>query len=174
MMKTPTRAATKATVNFAISGPCRAFIVVVTQAPPASSMRRGVAVVIATLHKSSFRNEGTRSLTANAVGIRRQAERGADGRRAVDRVRRAVGAGRAAVAGEGAALPLSRPEATAGPGGAAGDLVRVAHGDLVDAPAGRAWFRLRGDLLAAARRVAEGRRVGAAAPAATRPLTRGR
>src|SRR6266540_275598 len=103
-----------------------------------------------------------------------KAERGADGRRAVDRLGRVVGAGRAAVAGEGAALSLSGSEAAAGPGGAAGDLVRVAHGDLVDASAGRAWFWLRGDLLAAARRVAEGRGVGAAAPAATRPLTRGR
>src|SRR5215216_5779642 len=116
--------------------------------------------------KSSFRNEGTRSLMTNAVGIRRQAERGADGRPAVDRLGRAVGAGRAAVAGEGAALPLSRPEAVAGPGGAAGDLVRAAYGDLVDAPASRAWVRFRRHLLAASRRVAEGGRLGAATRAA--------
>jgi Putative transposase of IS4/5 family (DUF4096) len=36
-------------------------------------------------------NEGTRSLTTNAIGIRRQAGRDADGCRAVDRFRRAVG-----------------------------------------------------------------------------------
>jgi hypothetical protein len=36
--------------------------------------------------KSSNRNEGTRSLTTNAVGIRRQAGRGADGCCAVGRV----------------------------------------------------------------------------------------
>src|SRR6266851_3469562 len=98
--------------------------------------------------RASFVMKGPAPLTTNAVCVRRQAERGADGRRAVDRLGRAVGAGRAAVAGEGAALPLSGPEATAGPGGAAGDLVRVAHRDLVDAPAGRAWLWLRGDLLA--------------------------
>jgi hypothetical protein len=113
--------------------------------------------------KSSFRNEGTRLLTANAVGIRRQAERGADGRRAVDRLGRVVGAGRAVAAGEGAALPLSRSEAAAGSAGAAGDPVCAAHRDLVDASAGRAWFRLGRDLLASPGRVAEGGRVGAAA-----------
>src|SRR5438128_12258773 len=100
--------------------------------------------------KSSFRNEGTRSLATNAVGICRQAGRGADGCRAVDRVGRVVGVGRAAAAGEGAALSLSGSEAAAGSGGAAGDPVRVADGDLVDAPAGRARLRLGRDLLAAA------------------------
>ncbi len=45
--------------------------------------------------KNSFLNEGTRSLLTNAVGICRQAWRGADGCCAVDRVGRAVGAGRA-------------------------------------------------------------------------------
>src|SRR5207302_4860051 len=88
--------------------------------------------------KSSFRNEGTRSLTTNAVGIRRQAGRGADGRRAVDRFGRVVGTGRAAVAGAGAALSLSGSQAAAGSAGAAGDFVRVAHGDGVDASAERA------------------------------------
>src|SRR5205823_2912018 len=39
-----------------------------------------------------------------------------------------VGAGPAVAAGEGAAHPLSGSEAVAGSGGAAGDLVRVAHG----------------------------------------------
>src|SRR5947209_2299880 len=85
------------------------------------------------LTKSSFRNEGTRSLTTNAVGIRRQAGRGADGCCAVDRFGRVVGVGRAAVAGEGAALSLSGSQAAAGSAGAAGDFVRVAHGDVVDA-----------------------------------------
>ena len=37
--------------------------------------------------KNSFLNEGTRSLTTNAVGVCRQAGRGADGCRAVGRVR---------------------------------------------------------------------------------------
>src|SRR5262245_12978496 len=42
--------------------------------------------------KSPFRNEaGTCRLVTNAVGIRRQVGRGADGRRAVDRVGRALG-----------------------------------------------------------------------------------
>jgi catechol 2,3-dioxygenase-like lactoylglutathione lyase family enzyme len=58
---------------------------------------------------NSSRNEGTRSLTTNAVGIRRQAGRGADGCCAVDRFGRAVGAARAAFAEGGAAFPLSGP-----------------------------------------------------------------
>jgi hypothetical protein len=48
--------------------------------------------------------EGTRSLTTNAVGIPRQAGRGADGRRVVGRLGRAL-AGRAAVTEESSALP---------------------------------------------------------------------
>jgi predicted RNA-binding Zn ribbon-like protein len=59
--------------------------------------------------KNSNRNEGTRSLTTNAVGIRRQAGRGADGCCAVDRFGRTVGAARAAFAEGGAAFPLSGP-----------------------------------------------------------------
>ena len=43
--------------------------------------------------RAPFGNEGTRSLTTNAVGIRRQAERGVDGNCAVDRLGRVVGAG---------------------------------------------------------------------------------
>src|SRR5207244_8227310 len=58
--------------------------------------------------KRSNRNEGTRSLATNAVGIRRQAGRGADGCCAVDRVGWAVGAVRAVAAGGGAAFPLPR------------------------------------------------------------------
>lgn len=122
--------------------------------------------------KNSFQKEGTSGLTTKAVGIRRQAERGADGRRAVDRLGRALGVGRAVAAGQGAALSLSRSQAPARPRSAAGDPVRTAHGDLVDAPAGRARLRLGGDLLAPPRRVAEGRRVGTAARVAARPLTR--
>src|SRR5205823_2047491 len=59
--------------------------------------------------KKSFLNKGTHSEAANAVGIRRQAGRGADGRRAVDRLGRVVGAGRAAATGEGATPPLWIP-----------------------------------------------------------------
>ena len=55
--------------------------------------------------------KGPASLTTNAVGIRRQAGRGADGCCAVDRVGRVVGAGRAAVAEGGAAFSLSGPQA---------------------------------------------------------------
>src|SRR4029077_1009460 len=108
--------------------------------------------------KSSFRNDaGTRVVMAKAVGTCRQAGRGADGRCAVDRLGRVVGVGRAAAAEGGATGSLSGSEAVAGSAGAAGDLVRAAHGDLVAASAARARLRLRRDLLAADGRVAEGR-----------------
>src|SRR5262245_61634022 len=87
--------------------------------------------------------KGTRSLTTNAVGIRRQAGRGADGCRTVDRFRRAVGVVRAAVAEEGAALSVSRSEAAGRPAGVAGDLVCAAHRGRVAASAARARLRLR-------------------------------
>jgi hypothetical protein len=70
-------------------------------------------VLPATGFKNSIHNEGTRSLTTKAVSIRRQAERGADGERAVGRLGRAVGAGRAAVAEAGASVSLSGEEASA-------------------------------------------------------------
>src|SRR2546427_13169101 len=54
-------------------------------------------------NKNSNRNEGTRSLATNAVGIRRQAG-GSDGCRAVDRFGRVVGADRGAAAEGGAAV----------------------------------------------------------------------
>ena len=101
--------------------------------------------------KNSFQKEGTRSVTTNAVGICRRAGRGAGGCCAVDRFGRVVGADRAAVAEEGAAFSLSRSQAPARPRGIARDSVRVADGDLVDASAGRARLRFRGDVLAAAR-----------------------
>src|SRR6266545_3653965 len=96
----------------------------------------------------------------NAVGIRRQAGRGADGCCAVDRVGRVVGADRAAAAEAEAPPALSGPEALAGPAGAAGDSVRAAHGDRLAASAARARLRFRLDLLPAAGRVAAGRYVG--------------
>jgi transposase len=92
------------------------------------------------LPKKSFPNEGTRPLMANGVGIRRQAWRGADGCCAVDRLGRVVGAGRAVASDRGASVPLSGSQAFAGQAGVAGDLVRVAHGDRVDAPAARLGF----------------------------------
>src|SRR6266511_4355076 len=79
-----------------------------------------------------------------------------------------------AVAEGGATVSLSGPEAAVGSAGVAGDLVRVAHGDVVDASTARAGFRFGRDLLAAVGRVAEGRCLGAAARAAARPLTCGR
>src|SRR5712692_6887271 len=84
-----------------------------------------------------------------AVGVRRQAGRDADGRRAVDRVGWDVGAGRAAVAEAGAvasgwAQPPSRPT------DAVGDLVRVAHRHRLAALAAGAGLRLGRNLLAAA------------------------
>jgi transposase-like protein len=85
--------------------------------------------------KYSNRNEGACSLTSNAVGIRRQGERGADGYRTVGCVGWFVGADRAAVAEGGASLPLSRSQAAARPGRVAGDLVRAAHGDRLAASA---------------------------------------
>jgi hypothetical protein len=106
---------------------------------------------------------GTRQLTPNAVGICPQARRGADGRCAVDRVRRAVGAGRAAAAEEGAALSLSGPQTAAGSASVAGDLVRAAHRDRLAARAGRTRIRLGRDLLAALGRVAAGRGLAGAA-----------
>ena len=63
--------------------------------------------------KKSFLNEGTRFLTANAVGISLQARRRADGYCTVERLGRSLGAGRAAAAEEGAAFPLPGPEAAA-------------------------------------------------------------
>src|SRR5919198_4821390 len=94
--------------------------------------------------KNPHRNEGTRSLTTNAVGTCHQAGRDADGCCAVGRIERVVGADRAVAAEGGAALPLSGSEAAAGSAGAAGDLVRSLHGDRVAASAGRArlWRRL--------------------------------
>src|SRR5262249_60115078 len=65
---------------------------------------------------------------------------------------------------------LSGSEAAAGPGGAARDLVCAAYRDLVAASAARARLRVRGDLLAADGRVAEGRRLGAAARAPAREV----
>jgi len=90
----------------------------------------------------------------------------------VDRVGGVVGVDRAAVAGEGAALSLSGSEAVAGPASVAGDPVRLVHGDLVASSAARTWLRVRGDLLAADGRVAEGGRVGAAARVAAREVAR--
>jgi hypothetical protein len=86
--------------------------------------------------KNSHRNEGTRSLTTNAVGICRQAWRGADGCCAVGGVGRVVVADRAAVAEGRAAIPLSGSEALARSAGAARDPVRALHGDRVAASAG--------------------------------------
>ena len=120
---------------------------------------------VAHLLKKSFPNEGTRSLMTKPVGIGRQAERGADGYRAVDRLRRVVGVGRAAAPEEGAAFPLPRPQALPRPASAAGDPLRSPHGDRVDAPAARARLRIRGHLLAAPGRVAAGRGMGASARA---------
>src|ERR1051325_11790902 len=98
--------------------------------------------------KKSFLNEGTRSLTTNGVGIRRQAGRGADGCRAVDRLRRVVGAVRAALAEEGAALSVSGPQAFRRPAGVAGDPVCAAHRDRLAASAARARPRLGRDVVA--------------------------
>src|SRR6266699_6951626 len=61
-------------------------------------------VVVVATHAT---RRGTRSPATNAVVIRRQAGRGADGCRAVDRLGGIVGAGRAVAAEEAAALPLS-------------------------------------------------------------------
>jgi Transposase DDE domain len=131
---------------------------------PAQS-RRGCEVRRARLQavKKPFLNEGTRSLTTKAVGIRRQGGRGADGRCAVDRLGRVVGAGRAVAAESRAAFPLPGSEAAAGSAGAAGDLVRAAHRDRVDAVTGRARFWLWCHVLAALGRVAAGGSVGATA-----------
>jgi hypothetical protein len=49
MTNTPTRAAANATLIFAISGPCSAFIVVVIVSPPGSPIWRGVGCVSAML-----------------------------------------------------------------------------------------------------------------------------
>ena len=63
--------------------------------------------------KNWHRNEGTRSLTTNAVGTCRQAWRGADGCCAVDCVGRVVVADRAASAEGRAAVSLSGSQAAA-------------------------------------------------------------
>ena len=100
----------------------------------------------------------------NAVGIRRQAGRGADGCCAVGRLGRVVGACRAAAAEEGAAFPLPGSQAVAGPAGVAGDLVRActpgSPGRICRAELG---FGSGVDLLAATRRVAASGRLGATA-----------
>jgi hypothetical protein len=117
---------------------------------------------------------GTRLVTAKAVGIRRQAGRGADGRRAVDRFRRAVGVDRAAVAEEEAALPLPGSQASARSASAAGNPLRLAHGRRLAASARRARLRLGRDVLAPLERVAAGGGVGAAALALARAPAGGR
>ena len=117
------------------------------------------------LDTSSNRNEGTRSLTTNAVGICRQAGRGVDGCCAVDRFGRVVGACGAVVAEDAAAFSLSGPEAAARSRGVAGDLVRAAYRDRLAASAAGAGLREWRDLLPALGRVAESKGVGAAARA---------
>src|SRR6266699_628430 len=125
------------------------------------SARISPVVVVAT-HAT---RRGTRSPATHAVVIRRQAGRGADGCRAVDRLG-GMGAGRSVAAEEAAALPLSGAQAVAGSGGSAGDPVRAAHGDRLAASAAGARLRLWLDLLPAHGRVAAGGRMGAAARAA--------
>ena len=82
--------------------------------------------------KKSFHIEGTHSVTAKASGIRRQAERGADGYCTVGCLERAVGAGRALAPQIGAALSLSRQKAPVRSPGPAGDPLRAAHGNRLD------------------------------------------
>jgi transposase len=92
-------------------------------------------------------------MTAKAVGIRRQAGRGAYGHRAEDRVRGAVGVDRAAVAEEAAALSL--------PGRKRLPDRQALQGILFVLHTGVAWqhlpaerLRLGRDMLASPRRVA--------------------
>ena len=92
---------------------------------------------------------GTRALTTNGVGIRRQGGRGADGCCAVDRLGRVVGADRAAAAEEGA-VASGWAQPPSGSADAVGDPVCAPHRDRLEAPSGGAWVRLGRHLLAAA------------------------
>src|SRR2546421_6698425 len=124
--------------------------------------------------KSSLQNEGTSGLTTNCIGIRHQAERGADEcASAVGGQRRVVGARRAAVAEGRAEVQVPGSEAVVGSAGAVRDLVRAAYGNSVDALAAGARLRLRVHLLAQVGGVAAGWPVGEAARAVAGETTGG-
>src|SRR6266511_332430 len=95
---------------------------------------------------------------------------GADGEAAG--LGRAVGADRAVDPEGAAALSLSGSEATRRPQGVERDLVRAADGDPLGVPAARDGLWLGDDLLAAAARVAGGRRLAAVARAVARETAR--
>src|SRR5450830_155827 len=112
-------------------------------------------------------------MTANLSAIGRRGWREAGGRATMDRVRRALEADRAAAAHSSAPLPLPGPQASARSPGAVRHPLHPAHRHRLAASAAAAGLRLGHHLLAAPRRVAEGRRLGEAArPAARAPARR--
>jgi len=113
-------------------------------------------------------------MTAKRGSDHRRIEGEADGRAAMDRARRALGADRAAAAQARAPLPLAGPPAPARPAGALRHPLRAAQRHRLGSPAAAARLRQRDHLLATARRMAAGRGLGEAARPAARPPAGGR